>query len=66
MLVGGGVVSKYNQLGEVEAGGGRMRRRVLLFFHSYSTASGESELKWRLAVGEKCDTMIDVKETPWT
>lgn len=28
--------------------------------------AGESELKWLLAVGEKCETMSHVNEKPWT
>lgn len=36
------------------------------FVACYSTASRESELKWLLAVGEKCETMIHVNEKPWT
>lgn len=55
-LVGGTVVNitswvRWKQQ-EVEEG----------FVACYSTASRESELKWLLAVGEKCETMIHVNE----
>ncbi len=36
------------------------------FVACFSTARRESELKWLLAVGEKCETMIHVNEKPWT
>lgn len=36
------------------------------FVAHYSTASRESELRWLLAVGEKCETMIHVNEKPKT
>lgn len=32
----------------------------------YYTTRKESELKWLLAVGEKCETMIHVNEKPRT
>lgn len=60
VLVGGRVVNKNNQLGEEKAEGGGV------FVACYSTASRESEIKWLLAVGEKCETMIHVNEKPWT
>lgn len=63
VLVGGRVVNKNNSWArrkqkeeEEEAG----------FVACYSTASRESEIKWLLAVGEKCETMIHVNEKPWT
>jgi len=56
MLVGGSIVNKFNQVGEVEGGG-------VGFVAFYSITGRESELKRAFAVGGECETMIHVHES---